>query len=221
MRLPRGRTPTWPSLSVYLRRPSRLGAVLIWFGAGGVLGSRLFFSFNKSRVGSFALPISRASVGPSEGGEPPGDTPILVHLGGPPQPFNCGGKRHSRRLTGRILERGTHATQPNNAGNFSYTTLNATHGTSPVRQRTTVTRTGECPTPAQHDLPNQPDHATRTRLELAEEKGPTRVKTEQDGPINLFFTTCSLCVLTWNPIYPPVCVSDMAQRPHKMAFQDN
>jgi len=217
MRLPRGRTPTWPSRSLYLERPSRLGAVLICFGAGGVLGSHPFFSLSKSRVGSFASSICRAST--SEGGEPPGDTPALLRLSGPPQPFNCGGKRHSRRR--RIPERGTHATQLNNAGNAGYTTLNATHGTSPVRQRTTVTRTGECPTPAQHDLPNQPDLATRTRLELAEEKGPTRVKTEQDGPINLFFTTCSLCVLTWNPIYPPVCVSDMAQRLHKMAFPDN
>jgi hypothetical protein len=42
-------------------------------------------SFDQSRAGSFVLPMCRASVGPDEGGEPPGDTPELFRLGGPPQ----------------------------------------------------------------------------------------------------------------------------------------
>jgi hypothetical protein len=77
------------------------------------------------------------------------------------------------------LQLATDATQPTDAGNFGNSTLDATHRTSPVRQQTTVTRTGERPIPAQCDLPNRPEHATRTQRALPEVAGPTRTRLER------------------------------------------
>src|SRR5512145_2732851 len=79
-------TPTWPSVSLHLRRPSRPGAVPFWFAARRAPGARPLVSLDESPFGSFILPICRASVDPGQGSEPPGDTLQLPRLGGPPQP---------------------------------------------------------------------------------------------------------------------------------------
>jgi len=177
MRLPRGRNsrPGRPQ-AVPCDAPPQTWVVPIFSGAGNVLGPRPSFSH---LCGLFALPIRRAPVGP-EGGKPPGDTPALFRLGGPLQPSNCGGECHSRRLTRRELE--THATQPNDAVNFSNATRYATHGHHPFYsglplqerasarfQLNAICRTGQ--------------NALRVRNTHSQKrKGPTRTE-NQSGPV--------------------------------------
>lgn len=173
MRLPRGRDaePDRPCLPLRRPLPNSGRSVLFCSGAEDLRGSRLRLSLDQTRAGSFASPEGHAMADPGEDCEPPGDTLGLLRLRGTPQPLNCGGKCHSRRLTRRQHERRTHAMQPNDARNSD--TRYATHKTSPVQQWTTATRTADRPIPAQRNTicrTSQPTLRVRN-TDCAEEEG--------------------------------------------------
>jgi hypothetical protein len=146
-------------------------------------------------------------AGTGEGGEPPGDTLALFRFSGPLQPPQRGAQGHSRRLTRRKHVRGTCATPPEDAVDFTGRILNTTHSTSPVQQRTTVIRTGDCPIPAQ-DFSRR-SRVLTTRRTISRE---TRRKTVTPGVVvNAFLADCSPCVQVW-ALYTPPFVSQIWHR---------